>query len=146
MNVNERELEKQEISAGFLKDRESLCNEHCAESRNTTNVVVVLGLLSRDEMDLKDCRLGGLCVHTEIPNGQVSCSMNFSHSTASIAWLDKHPLRGRYLRQQSRHREKLSFMSCFDYYVLPNGTFSDTDREEMALNIKQEGNDKIPSC
>lgn len=36
-------------------------------------------------------------------------------------------------------------MLCFGYYVLPNGTFSDTEREKMALRIKQEGNDKISS-
>jgi len=130
----------------FIKDRENLYGGHCTESHNTTNVVIVLCLLGREEMDLKDGRLGGLHIRTEILNRQISCIVNFSHSTVSIAWLDKKPLRRRYLRHQSRHREKLSFMLCFDCYVLPNGTFSDTDREKMALSIKQEGNDKIPSC
>lgn len=97
-------------------------------------------------MDLKDGMLAVLHIHAEILSRQISCNMNLSHSTVSIAWLDKQPLRRRYLRHQSKQREKLSFMLCFDYYVLPNGTFSDTDREKMALSIKQEGNDRTPSC
>lgn len=118
----------------------------CAESRTTANVVLVLCLLSRAEMDLKDGRLGGLHVPPEILNRHIGCDVNFGRSKVSTAWLDKQPLRRRYLRHQSGRREKLSFILCFDYYVLPNGTFSDTDREKMALRIKQEGNDKIPSC
>lgn len=80
-------------------------NERCTESQNTTNVVIVLYLLSREETDLKNGRLGGLHVHTDVPNRQIGCNVNFRHSTVSTAWLDKQPLRRRYLRHQSKYRE-----------------------------------------